>query len=156
MHLKYLRYKLQQGLLPENQLPKAEDMSEMSVYLKKLEDIANPSRSAVHAAKIHKVLKAIKKLDNIPQEEAFRFKERATALHEKWNAIWSSKEQPTTISIAQHQPEHASKSQVIDLTELSDSEESTQSTSVQAARTDESWSDSSKLPMPCCFVYGLI
>jgi hypothetical protein len=60
-------------------------MSNMSDYLKQLEAHADLEADIMKKTKVHKVLKAIVKLNSIPQEEQFGFKLRSSELLVKWN-----------------------------------------------------------------------
>lgn len=62
----------------------------MSEYIAKLEGYAELEVSIIRATKINKVLKAIKKLDEIPKEDEFNFKSRSETLLQKWNKILES------------------------------------------------------------------
>jgi hypothetical protein len=61
-------------------------MKTLSVYLQKLEDL-EISEAVLRETKIRKVLKRIKVLDEIPRDAELKFKERATNLLDKYNAI---------------------------------------------------------------------
>jgi len=52
--------------------------------------------SIIRATKINKVLKAILKLEEIPKESEFNFKDRSQVLLTKWNKILESEAVPTT------------------------------------------------------------
>lgn len=62
-------------------------MKQMSEYIVKLEGYADLEVSIMRKTKINKVLKGILKLDAIPREEEFNFKERSNVLLAKWNKI---------------------------------------------------------------------
>jgi len=85
-----LRHKLQKGLLTRDQQPKEEEMKQMSEFITKLEGYADLEVSIIRATKINKVLKAILKLDEIPKETEFKFKDRSQSLLGKWNKILES------------------------------------------------------------------
>ncbi|KAF2132709.1 hypothetical protein P153DRAFT_382328 [Dothidotthia symphoricarpi CBS 119687] len=80
----YLRHRLQKGFLSRDQQPKDEDMDNMSDYLKQLELHDDLEAEVIKKTKVHKVLKAIIKLEGIPKEEEFEFKKRSTDLLNKW------------------------------------------------------------------------
>lgn len=61
----------------------------MSDFLAELESYPDLEGSIIRATKIHKVLKAIIKLQSIPLEEEFNFKTRSQDLLDKWNDILS-------------------------------------------------------------------
>jgi hypothetical protein len=84
--IRYLRFKLQKGLLSKEQQPKSDDMGEISSFLKKLEKIESPPETIIRATGILKVLKKIRKLDEIPRDDDFEIKGRAARLHEKWSS----------------------------------------------------------------------
>ncbi|KAH6638247.1 hypothetical protein C7974DRAFT_157292 [Boeremia exigua] len=86
----YLRHRLQKGFLSRDQAPKDEDMTNMADYLKQLEAYDDLEAEIIKRTKVHKVLKAIIKLDNIPQEEQHSFKQRSAELLGKWNASLAS------------------------------------------------------------------
>lgn len=65
-------------------------MKQMSEFISKLEGYADLEVSIIRATKINKVLKAILKLDEIPKEPEFKFKERSQSLLGKWNKILES------------------------------------------------------------------
>ena len=88
-----MRHKLQEGLLSKRQLPKSEDMGELSSYLKMLERLENPSIKAILAVKIPKLLKKIGRLAEIPSDDEFHFKERAMSLYGKWKITLEKEEQ---------------------------------------------------------------
>ncbi|KAJ4383008.1 hypothetical protein N0V86_002235 [Didymella sp. IMI 355093] len=86
----YLRHRLQKGFLSRDQAPKDEDMANMADYLKQLEQHEDLEADIIKKTKVHKVLKAIIKLDNIPKEEVHNFKSRSTELLNKWNGALAS------------------------------------------------------------------
>ncbi|KAJ4343219.1 hypothetical protein N0V87_000441 [Didymella glomerata] len=86
----YLRHRLQKGFLSRDQAPKDEDMTNMADYLKQLEQHEDLEADIIKKTKVHKVLKAIIKLDNIPKEEVHNFKSRSTELLNKWNGALAS------------------------------------------------------------------
>ena len=83
----YLRHKLQKGLFPKEQAIKAEDMPAMAEFFTRLEDFTEMDASILRATRIHKLPKAIMRLESIPREDEFNFKSRSTGLLEKWNKI---------------------------------------------------------------------
>jgi hypothetical protein len=80
----YLRHRLQKGFLSRDQAPKDEDMAAMSGYLKDLEAHDDLEAEVIKKTKVHKVLKAIIKLNSIPKEEEYAFKQRSSELLTKW------------------------------------------------------------------------
>jgi hypothetical protein len=59
----------------------------MSKYLSKLEEMEDLSASSIRTTKINTVLRRIKKLHDLPNDSALRFKERVTNLLERWSNI---------------------------------------------------------------------
>ncbi|KAH7378947.1 hypothetical protein BKA64DRAFT_765897 [Cadophora sp. MPI-SDFR-AT-0126] len=94
--LRFLRHKLQKGFLPIAGQPKADEMKTMSAYLKKLEHIGDPPQSILRATRITKLLKKITNLDEIPRNGKYSFKDRATALLEKWGTSLEKEDQTTS------------------------------------------------------------
>ncbi|KAL2172450.1 hypothetical protein VTG60DRAFT_5725 [Thermothelomyces hinnuleus] len=90
----FLRHKLQKGLLTAAQKPKEEEMKLMSDYVTKLEGFPDLEVSIIRETKIHKVLKAILKLEEIPKEDEFKFKPRSQALLDKWNKLLAADATP--------------------------------------------------------------
>ncbi|KZZ95104.1 PWWP domain-containing protein [Ascosphaera apis ARSEF 7405] len=80
----YLRHKLQKGFLTRDQAPKEDEMPSMSQYIQKLETFKDLEVSIIRETKINKVLKGIVKLNTIPRDEEFRFRERSMALLGFW------------------------------------------------------------------------
>jgi predicted unusual protein kinase regulating ubiquinone biosynthesis (AarF/ABC1/UbiB family) len=75
---------LQKGFVSRDQAPKDEDMADMADYMRQLEAHDDLEAEVIKKTKVHKVLRAIIKLDNIPKEEEFNFKQRSTELLNKW------------------------------------------------------------------------
>ncbi|KFY53379.1 hypothetical protein V496_07641 [Pseudogymnoascus sp. VKM F-4515 (FW-2607)] len=88
--VRFLRHKLQKGLLDTNKKPKEDEMKQMSEFITKLEGYSDLEVSIIRATKINKVLKGILKLEEIPKEAEFKFRERSTELLTKWNKILES------------------------------------------------------------------
>ena len=86
----YYRHKLQRGFLSRDTVPKAEEMKSMSDFLSELETYPDLEGSIIRVTKIHKVLKQMIKLDAIPLEEEFNFKDRSGKLLAKWNETLAS------------------------------------------------------------------
>ena len=59
----------------------------MSGYLSKLETYPDLEGSIIRATKIHKVLKAMIRLQSIPKDDEYTFKKRSIELLSKWNKI---------------------------------------------------------------------
>ena len=91
----YLRHKLQRGLLTRDQQPQESEMKQMSEFVTILENFADLEVSIIRTTKINKVLKAILKLDSIPREDEFKFKERSQKLLDKWNKLMADDSSPT-------------------------------------------------------------
>lgn len=85
-----MRHKLQKGLLDSSKKPKEDEMKQMSEFITKLEGYSDLEVSIIRATKINKVLKGILKLEEIPKEAEFKFRERSTELLTKWNKILES------------------------------------------------------------------
>lgn len=90
----YLRHRLQKGFLSRDQAPKDEDMTSMSEYLKQLEAHEDLEAEIIKKTKVHRVLRAIMKLETIPMEEDFAFKKRSTELLTKWSGALASDTEP--------------------------------------------------------------
>jgi hypothetical protein len=65
----------------------------MSQYVKKLEDYEDLEVSIIRTTKINKVLKALIKLNTIPRDEEFKFRQRSMELLAKWSKILGSEPQ---------------------------------------------------------------
>lgn len=65
-------------------------ISQARIYLKKLEGIESPPDDRHPCIKIHKVLKAIKRLDAIRREGELHVKERAASAFKKALPSWTS------------------------------------------------------------------
>ena len=65
-------------------------MKQMSDFLTELEAYPDLESNIIRTTKIHKVLKQMIKLDNIPLEEEFKFRDRSSKLLAKWNDTLSS------------------------------------------------------------------
>jgi hypothetical protein len=90
----YLRHRLQKGFLSRDQAPKEEEMANMSDYLKQLELHDDLEAEVIKKTKVHKVLKAIMKLNSIPKEEDYNFKGRSSELLTKWGGALASDGEP--------------------------------------------------------------
>jgi hypothetical protein len=88
----YLRHRLQKGFLARDQAPKEEEMANMNDYLKQLEDTKNLEAETIRKTKVHKVLKAIVKLESIPKEEEYNFKSRSQALLQQWSTALAAED----------------------------------------------------------------
>lgn len=90
----YLRHRLQKGFLSRDQAPKDEDMSNMSDYLKQLEAHEDLEAEVIKKTKVHKVLRAIIKLGEIPMESEYGFKKRSNDLLGKWQGALAADSEP--------------------------------------------------------------
>ena len=88
----YYRHKLQRGFLSRDTVPKVEEMKSMSDFLGELETFVDLEGSIIRVTKIHKVLKQMIKLENIPLEEDFKFKDRSSRLLAKWTETLANEE----------------------------------------------------------------
>ncbi|KAF4978043.1 hypothetical protein FZEAL_5508 [Fusarium zealandicum] len=86
----YLRHKLQRGLLTRDQQPQESEMKQMSEYVTMLENFKDLEVSIIRVTKINKVLKAILKLESIPREDEFHFKDRSQTLLDKWTKLMAT------------------------------------------------------------------
>jgi len=59
-------------------------MQAMSEYLSQLEQHSNLSAAVIKGTKINKVLKGMLKLESIPKDDQYKFKERSTSLLSAW------------------------------------------------------------------------
>lgn len=83
--LRFVRDKLQRGLLPKDGQHKADEMKAMSIYLKNLEYISNPPRHILRSTRIINLLRKVTQLERVSRDGEFSFKKRTFALLEKWN-----------------------------------------------------------------------
>ncbi|KAG9188260.1 hypothetical protein G6011_02183 [Alternaria panax] len=90
----YLRHRLQKGFLSRDQAPKDEDMTSMSEYLTQLEAHEDLEAEVIKKTKVHKVLRAIMKLETIPMEGELNFKKRSADLLNKWSGALASESEP--------------------------------------------------------------
>lgn len=70
-------------------------MSNMSDYLKQLEEHVDLEAEVIKKTKVHKVLKAIIKLNSIPKEDEFQFKKRSTDLLTQWSGALAAESEPS-------------------------------------------------------------
>lgn len=84
----FLRHKLQKGFLSRDTEPQEDEMPQMATYIKKLEAYDDKLEvSIIRNTKINKVLKGIIKLNSIPKDEEFNFRERSVKLLGVWNQL---------------------------------------------------------------------
>ncbi|GAB7347428.1 hypothetical protein MBLNU459_g4349t1 [Dothideomycetes sp. NU459] len=81
----YLRHRLQKGFLTRDQTPKEEEMTAMAEHFGQLEEFHDLEAKIIRVTKIHKVLRAIIKLDSIPKEDEYKFKSRSKELLDIWD-----------------------------------------------------------------------
>jgi len=86
----FLRHKLQKGFLSRDQAPKEEEMKPMAEHFRALEGFKDLEVDMIRSTKIHKVLKAIIKLNSIPKDEEYRFKERSIEILDIWQKAMAS------------------------------------------------------------------
>ena len=84
----FLRHKLQKGFLSRDQEPAEAEMPQMATYLRKLEAYGDKLEvGIIRTTKINKVLKGIVKLNTIPKDEEFQFRERSVKLMGVWSQL---------------------------------------------------------------------
>ncbi|KAJ6172267.1 hypothetical protein N7470_001334 [Penicillium chermesinum] len=83
----FLRHKLQKGFISRDQPPKEDEMATMSTYFDKLEKHADLDVTTIRSTKINKVLKMIVKLNSIPRDEDFNFRDRSMAILSNWKHV---------------------------------------------------------------------
>jgi hypothetical protein len=81
----YLRHRLQKGFLTRDSEPKEEEMADMAEHFKSLEEYKGLEPEIIKLTKIHKVLKAIIRLNSIPKDDEYGFKKRSHELLGHWN-----------------------------------------------------------------------
>jgi hypothetical protein len=67
--------------------PKEDEMATMAGYFDKLDKHADLEVSIIRSTKINKVLKMIVKLDTIPRDEEFQFRQRALNILTSWKSV---------------------------------------------------------------------
>ncbi|KAL4872216.1 hypothetical protein BDV12DRAFT_193663 [Aspergillus spectabilis] len=90
----FVRHRLQKGFISRDHPPKEEEMSQMSGLFTKLEKINDLEVSIIRETKIHKVLRMIIKLPNIPRDEEFNFRKRALDILSKWSSVMDDRSTP--------------------------------------------------------------
>jgi hypothetical protein len=106
----YLRHRLQKGFLSRDQAPKDEDMTSMSEYLNQLEAHGDLEAEVIKKTKVHKVLRAIIKLEKIPMEDKFSFKKRSNDLLNKWSGALATDPEPAAANGVKHEDREKSES----------------------------------------------
>ncbi|KAJ5122823.1 hypothetical protein N7448_003956 [Penicillium atrosanguineum] len=86
----FLRHKLQKGFISRDAPPKEDEMATMSTYFDKLEKHTDLEVSIIRSTKINKVLKMIVKLNTIPRDEEFNFRQRAMNILSSWKTVLDS------------------------------------------------------------------
>lgn len=81
-----IRHKLQRGLL-SGSVPDDSELPGLSQYLTRLEEFEGLETSIIRQTKINKVLKGIVKLESVPKDEEYGFKERSLKLLTAWNKL---------------------------------------------------------------------
>ncbi|KAG5361046.1 PWWP domain-containing protein 1 [Yarrowia sp. B02] len=81
-----IRHKLQRGLL-SGSVPEDSELPGLSQYLTRLEEFEGLETSIIRQTKINKVLKGIVKLESVPKDEEYGFKERSLKLLTEWNKL---------------------------------------------------------------------
>ncbi len=92
-------------------------MLNMSDYLKQLEIHDDLEAEIIKKTKVHKVLKAIIKLDSIPKEEEYNFKRRSNDLLALWNGALAAETEPTSAGAAAESSTNGVKGSEKDKTE---------------------------------------
>jgi hypothetical protein len=76
-------------------------MANMSDHIKQLEAHEDLEAEVIKKTKVHKVLKAIMKLNSIPKEEEYHFKQRSNDLLAKWGGALAADLEPTGTASAE-------------------------------------------------------
>ena len=75
-------------------------MPQMSTYIKKLEGYADLEVAIIRTTKINTVLKALIKLNTIPQDEKYQFRKRSLDLLSQWNKILGAEPADNEVGIS--------------------------------------------------------
>lgn len=112
-------------------------MDSMSDYLKQLELHDDLEAEVIKKTKVHKVLKAIIKLEGIPKEEEFEFKKRSTDLLNKWGGALAAETDtaPETTTNGVKQDKEASEPAKEETPAAKEDEEKKEDTSAEPAVT---------------------
>lgn len=105
----------------------------MSSYIKKLENYGDLEVSIIKVTKINKVLKALVKLNTIPKDEEFKFRERSIEMLTKWNKLLGNepaeadekKDEPATNGVHKDEKEKSEPAATSTATEIPVAETST-------------------------------
>jgi hypothetical protein len=76
-------------------------MANMSDHIKQLEAHEDLEAEVIKKTKVHKVLKAIMKLNSIPKEEEYHFKQRSNDLLTKWGGALAADLEPAGTTSAE-------------------------------------------------------
>ncbi|ODV89578.1 hypothetical protein CANCADRAFT_140957 [Tortispora caseinolytica NRRL Y-17796] len=95
-HVLFLRHKLQKAFLTKDKTPDAAEMPAISDFLSKLEHFQGLELPIIKQTKVNRVLKGILKLESIPMDDSFKFKERARNLLEAWSAQFDNQSNGTS------------------------------------------------------------
>lgn len=96
MSVLFLRHRLQKGLLSKDVPPAEDKLPETSMFLSKLEGSGDLDATSIRITKIHKVCKAISKLDTIPGDSTYHFKERSAALLHRYKKALELEQQESS------------------------------------------------------------
>lgn len=69
-------------------------MASMSEFFTRLEKFTDMDASILKATRIHKVPKAILRMESIPKEDEFNFKTRSQKLLDQWNKLLAADPSP--------------------------------------------------------------
>ncbi|KAK9472496.1 uncharacterized protein V1510DRAFT_394441 [Dipodascopsis tothii] len=83
-HVLFLRHKLQKAFLTRDKAPEEDEMESMDILLTKLERFQGLEIQMIKETKINKVLKGINKLEVIPLDDKYKFRERCVKLLDDW------------------------------------------------------------------------
>ncbi|KAK9366924.1 hypothetical protein V1509DRAFT_654366 [Lipomyces kononenkoae] len=90
----YVRHKLQKAFLTRDKPPAEEEMDTMDKFFTKLENFQGLEISIIRNTKINKVLKGIHKLNEIPLDDTYKFRERSQKMLEIWNHMFEGISSP--------------------------------------------------------------
>lgn len=81
---------MQKGFLTRDQAPSENEVSQLSGFIPKLGKYSDLEVSIIRKTKIHKVLKMIVKLSNIPHDEVYHVRQRAIDILSQWKNVLDS------------------------------------------------------------------
>ncbi|KAK9239563.1 hypothetical protein V1525DRAFT_397793 [Lipomyces kononenkoae] len=90
----YVRHKLQKAFLTRDKPPAEEEMDTMDKFFTKLENFQGLEISIIRNTKINKVLKGIHKLNEIPLDDKYNFRERSRKMLEIWTHMFEGISSP--------------------------------------------------------------